>query len=121
MKAIILAAGKGERLKELTEKVPKPMLRINGEIILEHNLKWLKEYGIEEVFINLHYLPEVIQDYFKNGNAWGIKINYSCEKEILGTAGGVKKIIEDCGWNKWDDDFLLIYGDNLYPFSYNLN
>lgn len=121
MRVIILAAGKGERLKGLTEKVPKPMLRINGEVILEHNLKWLKEYGIEEVFINLHYLPEVIQDYFKNGNAWGIKINYSCEREILGTAGGVKKIVEDCGWNKWDNDFLVIYGDNFYPATYNLS
>ena len=121
MKAIILAAGKGERLKEITKKIPKPMLRIKREIILEHNLKWLKSFGIEEIYINVHHLPDVIRKYFKDGKKWGIKINYSYEENILGTAGGVRKIIEDFRQHKWNKEFLVIYGDNFYPESYNLN
>lgn len=121
MQAIVLAAGKGKRLKNLTSRLPKPMLGIKGEVVLEHNLKWLKKFGNRDIYINLHYLPEVIEDYFTDGSRVGVNIKYSCEKEILGTAGGVKKIIEDYGWNKWDDDFLVIYGDNFYPATYNLS
>jgi len=120
MKAIILAAGKGERLKEITKKTPKPMLKVKGEIILEHNLKWLKRYGIREIFINLHHLPNLIRSYFKDGSKWGIEITYSYEKRILGTAGGVRKILSDCTKQKWYDDFLVVYGDNFYPLSYDL-
>jgi mannose-1-phosphate guanylyltransferase/mannose-1-phosphate guanylyltransferase/phosphomannomutase len=120
MRAIILAAGKGKRLGEITQKVPKPMLRVAGENILEHNLRLLKRYGVKEVFINLHYLPKVIKSYFKDGTGVGLKINYSYEKKILGTAGGVKRIIENHGKQKWDENFIVIYGDNFYPWSYDL-
>lgn len=116
IKAIVLAAGKGERLKKFTKKVPKPMLKIKEEVILEHNLKWLKKFGIKEVYINLHYLPEIIENYFGNGSKLGLNIKYSYEKKLLGTAGAVKKIGR---WIK-DDCFLVIYGDNFYPSSYNL-
>jgi NDP-sugar pyrophosphorylase family protein len=115
MKAIVLAAGKGERLKEVIRDIPKPMLKIKGEIILEHNIKWLKNYGIKDIFINLHYLPQIIKNYFKDGRALGVKIHYSCERKILGTAGAVRKIAKN-----WHESFLVVYGDNFYPFNYNL-
>lgn len=120
MKAIILAAGKGERLKEITKKTPKPMLKVKGESILEHNLKWVKRYGIREIFMNLHHSPNVIRDYFRDGSKWGIKITYCYEKKILGTAGAVRRILRHYRKQKWYDDFLVVYGDNFYPLSYNL-
>ncbi len=120
MKAFVLAAGKGERLKNLTVTTPKPMLTVKGEIILEHNLKWLKKNGFDEVYINLHYLADVIRNYFGDGSRWGVKITYSYEQEILGTAGAVKKIVSDYLRQDKGEDYLIIYGDNFYPFDYNL-
>jgi mannose-1-phosphate guanylyltransferase/phosphomannomutase len=120
MKAIILAAGRGERLRGLTRQIPKPMLKIKGEIILEHNIKWLKKYGVREFYINLHYRPDMVRDYFKNGSRLGIKIYYSEEKIILGTAGGVKKIINKYNLRESESSVLVVYGDNFYPLSYNL-
>lgn len=134
MKAIILAAGKGERLRGIIDKIPKPMVGIEGKPILEHNIEWIRDYGIRDVSINLHYLPDVIKDYFKDGSKWGVKITYSYEPELFGTAGAVRKITEEC-WRlrvndySWfdpgdnrkriaDTSFLVIYGDNL--FEYNL-
>ena len=122
MKAILLAAGKGKRLGELTKSVPKPMLRIGRKPILEYNIEWLRDYGIREIFINLHYLPDLIRNYFKKGKKWGVKIEYSYEPNLLGTAGAVRKIFEDyqiknsCNENK-DNPFLVVYGDNLYEFN----
>ena len=120
MKAIILAAGKGERLKKYTAKIPKPMLTVKREIVLEHNLRWLKKNGIDEVYINLHYFPEVIRDYFVDGSPWGIKIKYSHENEILGTAGAVRKILNEYVSLEGEGDYLVIYGDNFYPDNYQL-
>jgi mannose-1-phosphate guanylyltransferase len=108
MKAMILAAGEGARLRPLTEYIPKCMVPINGKPILEYNIEWLRRFGIREVMINLYHLPKVITDYFGDGSRWGIKITYSIEKEVLGTAGGVKNV-------EWffDGPFLIWYGDNL--------
>jgi len=129
MKAIILAAGKGKRLGKLTRSIPKPMLKIRGKPILEHNIEWLRDFGIRDIYINLHHLPNVIKSYFKDGKKWDINIAYSYEQKLLGTAGGVKKIIEDL-WieGKWKeknfnsyevlyDPFLVVYGDNLFEYD----
>lgn len=67
MRAILLAAGKGERLRDITKSIPKPMLKIKGKPILEHNIEWLKSHGITKIYINLHHLPDVITDYFEDG------------------------------------------------------
>ncbi len=116
MKAIILSAGKGERLRDVVDDRPKPMINIRGKPILEHNIDLLGRFGTEEVYINLHHLPEVIRDYFGDGSDWGVKITYSYEHQLLGTAGAVRKIADDY-WDFKDQEryksFLVIYGDNL--------
>lgn len=115
MKAVILAAGKGERLKPITDKIPKPMIKMKGKPILEHNINLLKKYNINEIFVNLHHLPEVIKNYFENGNKLRVNINYSFEETLLGTAGAVRKIA-DKYWNR-PERFILLYGDNLFEYD----
>ncbi|MBW1973559.1 MAG: nucleotidyltransferase family protein, partial [Deltaproteobacteria bacterium] len=100
-----------------------------GKPILEHNIEWLRDYGIRDVYINLHHLPGAIKNYFKDGKKWDVNIAYSYEQKLLGTAGGVKKIVEDF-WikGKWKekksnsyealyDPFLVVYGDNLFEYD----
>lgn len=114
MRAIILAAGKGERLRSIVKEIPKPMVEINGKPILEHNIELLKSYGIVDIYINLHYSPNIIRNYFKDGKKWNVHITYNYEPEILGTAGAVIKFEEHIGYNQ----FMVFYGDNYY--NYNL-
>lgn len=112
MKAIILCAGKGSRLKNLTKLTPKPMLEINGLPILEQNIRLCKNAGIKEILINLHHLPDQITQYFDDGSRFGVKIKYSYEEELLGTAGAVKG-------NEafFESDFLVLYGDNYSNYD----
>lgn len=114
MQAIILSAGFGTRLKPFTNKMPKVMVPIDGRPLLEHHIEQLKKYGVRDILINLHYLPEIIMDYFGDGSKFGVKILYKYEPEILGTAGGVKNFE-----NKIKDSFLVIYGDVLNFIDYN--
>ncbi len=108
MKAMILAAGEGTRLRPLTERMPKPMLRIGGRPILEHNIRLLAKHGIRELVINLHHCPDVVTSYFGDGHPWGVRITYSYEPVLLGTAGAVKNVADF-----FDSTFLVVYGDNL--------
>lgn len=108
MKAVILAAGKGTRLKPLTDALPKVMIPTNGKPILEYHLVNLARAGIKDVFINLHYLPDAITKHFGDGARWGVRIRYSYEPEILGTAGAVGKLKSLLRGGP----FLVVYGDN---------
>jgi NDP-sugar pyrophosphorylase family protein len=108
MKAVILAAGKGTRLRPLTDALPKVMVPANGKPILEYHLESLAQAGIKDVFINLHFLPEAIPRHFGDGARWGVRIRYSYEPEILGTAGAVGKL----GTDLRDGPFIVVYGDN---------
>ena len=108
MKAIILAAGEGQRLRPLTERIPKPMMPIAGRPILEYNIRLLARHGIRELVINLHHRPETVAGYFADGRAWDVSITYSYEPVLLGTAGAVKKVE-----GFFDGTFLVVYGDNL--------
>jgi NDP-sugar pyrophosphorylase family protein len=108
MKAMILAAGRGTRLRPLTDTCPKPMVPIGERPLLEHVIRLLAKHGFDELVINLYHLPHIIQDHFKDGNDWGVHINYSLEEELLGTAGAVAKI---AGF--FDEPFLVYYGDHL--------
>jgi NDP-sugar pyrophosphorylase family protein len=111
-----LAAGRGERLGEITKAIPKPMIKIKGEVVLGHNIRWLKKYGIDDIYLNLHYLPEVIKGFLGDGKKFGVKAHYSYEPKLLGTSGSVKKIAKG-----WRGNFLVIYGDNFYPLSYSIS
>lgn len=115
MKAFILAAGKGKRLKPITNNIPKPLIEIKGKPLLEWSLIKLRSAGVKEIVINLHYLSDQIVDYFGNGKKLDLKINYSFEKRLLGTGGALIQ-----GKNFLNDSpFLLISGDlwTDYPFK----
>jgi len=109
---MVLAAGRGTRLKPLTNSIPKPMIPFAGKPLLEHIIKLLAQHGFDELIINLYHLPEVIQDYFGDGSKWNVHISYSLEDELLGTAGAVRKVM-----NFFDEPFLVYYGDNLTNFD----
>jgi NDP-sugar pyrophosphorylase family protein len=106
MKAMILAAGEGTRLRPLTLKAPKVMLPIAGKPILEYTLDLQRFHGITDVAINLHYLPSVVIDWLGDGSRFGMRVTYSVENPILGTAGALTRLR-----GFFDDTFVLIYGD----------
>jgi NDP-sugar pyrophosphorylase family protein len=108
MNAMILAAGKGTRLHPLTETLPKPMVPVAGRPVLEHIVRWLRVHGVRRVAINLHHRGEAIRAHFGDGARFGVAIRYSDEPELLGTAGGVKRV-EDF----FEDPFAVVYGDVL--------
>ena len=91
MKAMILAAGYGTRLRPLTERLPKPLLPIGGRPLLEWNLLLLKKHGITHALINLHHLGDQIVETFGDGSRYGMRLAYSHEPVILGTGGGIKQ------------------------------
>jgi NDP-sugar pyrophosphorylase family protein len=107
-RAVVLAAGRSTRIAPLAGGVPKPLLEIGGQAILVRNLRWLAESGIEDVWVNLHYRPEAIRERIGDGGRLGLRVNYSYEQEILGTAGGVRRIA-----SQWKATFLVVYGDSL--------
>ena len=109
MKAFILAAGLGTRLRSLGLDVPKVMVPIGGKPLLEHHLELFKRQGIREFIVNLHFLPEKITSYFGDGSRFGVSITYSHEPELLGTAGAVKKMESELR----GESFIVFYGDNL--------
>jgi len=104
----LLAAGLGTRLKPLTDKIPKPMLPIGGIPLLEHQINLLKKYNVSKIAINLYHLPDQIQNYFGNGNNFGVSITYIKERRLSGTAGAIKKLS-----TFFQEPFFVIYGDNL--------
>ncbi|HCU24016.1 MAG TPA: hypothetical protein DF383_03285 [Deltaproteobacteria bacterium] len=91
--AIILAAGLGTRLRPLTNFVPKPILPVGGVPILLFNLFLLKRAGVREITVNLHHRPEKIRRLLGSGRSLGLKLRYSLEPQILGTAGGIAKAL----------------------------
>lgn len=114
MQAVILAGGQGTRLKSVTTEIPKPMLPIGDKPLLEHQVDLLKSHGITEIIILVNHLKESIQNHFKNGERFGVKISYYEETVPLGTVGGVKAI-ED----KITGDFILVYGDVMFSMDLN--
>ncbi len=108
MRALILAAGEGTRLRPLTADRPKPMLPVGGSPILEHLVRHLRRHGIREIAINLHYKPEAIVEHFGDGQRFDVSITYSPEAELLGSAGAARQL----DWF-FDDTFLVLYGDVL--------
>lgn len=108
IKAIIIAGGKGERLRPITERIPKPIIEIDGKPILFHILELLKSHGVKDFVIALCYLPEKIVSYFGDGSKFGVDIKYTYENPLkpLGTAGAItlaKKYIKE--------SFIVTYAD----------
>jgi NDP-sugar pyrophosphorylase family protein len=112
MKAFILSAGKSTRILPVSKGLPKPLIEIGNQSVLKRNIAWLHKAGFREIWINLHYRPEEIQEHLGDGSELGVQIHYVFEPEILGTAGAVKNLESE-----WRETFLLIYGDNLFQFS----
>lgn len=108
MKAMILAAGEGTRLRPLTLEIPKVLFTIGGRPLIQHQLAWLRSHGIREVAINLHHLGEKIKEFVGNGSRYDMKICYSPEDTLLGTSGGVKRMEQF-----FDGTFVVVYGDVL--------
>lgn len=111
---MILAAGRGERLRPLTERMPKPMIPIAGEPLIVHQLRWLRRAGIEEVVVNLHHLGEQLERHVGNGRDLGLQVRYSREETLLGTGGGVRRALPLLG----KDPFVVLNGDiwTNFPF-----
>jgi NDP-sugar pyrophosphorylase family protein len=109
MRAMILAAGLGTRLRPLTDTVPKPLVRVAGRPVIEYALRLLRAAGIREVVINVHHLREMLQRHLADGGAWDMRIQYSVEEEILDTGGGIKKAAALLG----DGAFVVVNGDTI--------
>ena len=108
--AVILAGGRGVRLRPLTDTIPKPMIKFHGKVFLEYLIEMLRNQGFERVLLLLGYLPEVIQDYFGDGKRWGLEIEYSVSPVENETGRRVKlaePYLHPC--------FLLMYCDNYWP------
>lgn len=103
---VIMAGGLGTRLKDLTKEVPKPMLKVGHDPILQHIIANFKQYGYNKILISVNYKSEIIENYFQDGLAYGVKIDYIRENKRLGTAGGIK-LAEDY----IDKPFFVINGD----------
>lgn len=114
MKAVIMAGGVGSRLRPLTDRIPKPMVKIIDKPVLEYTVEHLRRYGITDISMTLCYRPGVITRHFKNGLKYGVKINYFIEKSPLGTAGGVAAATEND-----DGPFLVVSGDAFTDIDYD--
>ncbi len=90
--ALIMAGGRGERLKPLTDNTPKPLLKVGDKPIIEHNIDRLNTYGIDDIWISVRYLGNQLVDYFKDGSEKALRINYVWEENALGTAGALALI-----------------------------
>jgi NDP-sugar pyrophosphorylase family protein len=124
-KAIILAGGRGERLRPLTSDRPKPMIEVKGYPLLYHQMQWLKQFGIREIIISCGYLHEVIREYFQDGQKLDLSISYAIEQCPLGRGGGIKLASQYLTDDQ--EPVLVMNGDLLTDlclsdlFSFHLN
>lgn len=109
-KVLIVAGGKGERLRPITNTIAKPMVKVGDKPVLEHNLNLFKKYGFKDFIFALCYLPETIENYFGSGEKFGVEIEYTYETpdQPLGTAGAIT-LAKD----KINSTFIVTYGDSL--------
>jgi dTDP-glucose pyrophosphorylase len=105
--AVIMAGGRGQRLQPLTNTTPKPLLKVGGKPIMEHNLNRLTKFGIDDYWVSVKYLGEQIEDYFGTGIQKNINIEYVWEKESLGTIGAVSQI------SNFKHDYVLVTNSDL--------
>ncbi len=108
MRAMVLAAGLGTRLRPITYEMPKPMVPVLDRPVMEHILRLLARHGFSQTIANLHWFPELIEEHFGDGSGAGVELSYSREENLLGTSGGVRNAAGFLG-----DSFLVISGDAL--------
>ncbi|WAL60110.1 mannose-1-phosphate guanyltransferase [Thermocoleostomius sinensis] len=113
MRAVLMAGGSGTRLRPLTCDLPKPMVPILNRPIAQHIINLLKRHHITEIIATLHYLPDIMRDYFQDGSDFGVQMTYAVEEDQpLGTAGCVKNVAE-----LLDETFVVISGDSITDFD----
>jgi len=109
MKAMVLAAGLGTRLRPMTDSLPKALVEVSGRTLLEITLTRLREFGVDEVIVNVHHFADMVVDYLKSKNNFGIRIEISREEVLLDTGGGLRKaawfFLDDP--NRLDEPFVL--------------
>lgn len=115
MKAMILAAGRGERMRPLTDTTPKPLLKIDNYCLIEHHIFNLKAAGFTNIVINTAWLADKIHQKLGDGNQYGVNIQYSDEKEALETGGGIKNALDVLA----DEVFLVVNGDVWCDYDYS--
>lgn len=107
-----MAGGKGTRISSIANEIPKPMIKLLGQPILEHQIKQLKLYNITDITIIIGHYGEIIQNYFNNGNNWGVNISYYTEEQPLGTAGALFYL------PNLSDSFILLNGDIIFDIDF---
>ncbi|HEX2707136.1 MAG TPA: NDP-sugar synthase [Solirubrobacterales bacterium] len=108
MRAMVLAAGLGTRLRPITYEMPKPMVPVLNRPVMEHILRLLARHGFGQTIANLHWFPELIEARFGDGSSCGVELSYRREEQLLGTSGGVRNAAEFLR-----ESFLVISGDAL--------
>ncbi|MEZ0231723.1 MAG: N-acetylmuramate alpha-1-phosphate uridylyltransferase MurU [Methylophilaceae bacterium] len=116
MKAMILAAGRGERMRPLTDHKPKPLLEVGGKPLIVWHIERLAIAGFTELVINHAYKGTLIEAYLGNGNAWGVSIQYSAELIALETAGGIAKALPLLG----NQPFVVVNGDVFTDYDFSV-
>ena len=114
MKVMILAAGRGERMGNLTQNCPKPLLKVKGRCLIDWHLIKLCDAGFKDVVINVAYLSKEIIEFVGDGSKWGLNISISEEEQALETAGGIKQAIKYLG----DEPFAVINADIFSDYNY---
>ena len=119
MRAMILAAGRGERMRPLTDDTPKPLLKIGGKRLIEYHIEALRDAGVRDIIINVAYLGEKIIQVIGDGSAYGVVIHYSRESEALETGGGIFQALPLLCGERADETFLVVNGDVWTDFSFS--
>ena len=119
MRAMILAAGRGERMRPLTDVLPKPLLEVQGKALIVWHLEKLRDAGFKEIVINIAHLGYKIPEYLGDGSDYGLYISYSDEQDTgaLESAGGIKKALHLLG----DETFLVVNGDVYCDYDFDAN
>jgi len=113
MQVVILAGGKGTRLRPLTNNVPKPMVPIKGKPFLQHQMEFIRGFGLKDIVLLVGYFADQIIEYFGDGSKFNLNVQYSKETEPLGTGGALKNAQDQIA-----KEFLLLNGDTFLPIDY---
>ncbi len=114
MKTVIMAGGKGTRISSVASDIPKPMIKIEGKPVLEHEIECLRDQGYTNLIITVSHLGSIIMDYFGDGSKYGVQIQYFNEETPLGNAGALFKLRDQL-----EDDFLLLNADAIFDVDFN--